>query len=149
MLKRVIEYTDYNGNKVSETHYFNLNKTEILEMEGSLDGRMEERLTRIVNTNDRAGLIAEFKKFILAAYGVKSDDGRRFIKSDELRDEFVQTAAYEALFMELATDDKAASDFILGLLPKDVAEGTLQQLETNTTSSPPPPPPPPVSGVQL
>ena len=63
-----------------------------------------------------------FKDLVLKAYGVKSDDGRRFIKSKELSDEFSQTEAYSQIFMELATDDKAAAAFINGIVPADLAQ---------------------------
>ncbi|MET0786302.1 MAG: hypothetical protein ABWY25_06310 [Paenisporosarcina sp.] len=122
MLKRDITYEDFDGEKVTETFYFNLTRSEIIELEVGYKGGLQEALQRIVKADDKKTLIAEFKKIVLLAYGVKSDDGKRFIKNDELREEFSQTAAYDALFMELATSDDAAATFIRGVVPKDFAK---------------------------
>lgn len=135
MLKREIKYKDFNGEDQVEVAYFHLSKTEIIEMEVATKEGLQATIQRIVKTTDRNGLITEFKRIILASYGVKSDDGRRFVKSEELRTEFSQTAAYDVLFMELATSDKLAVDFIQGILPEDMA--------AQLAATPPPPPPPP------
>lgn len=117
MYKKTITYTDYNGNKRTEDFWFNFNKAEIAEMELSTSGGMGEMLQRIIQTKDQPALIKIFKDFVLKAYGEKSPDGKQFVKSDELRTAFSQTEAYSELFMELATDDKAAADFFNGILP--------------------------------
>ena len=121
MLKKTITYTDYNGIERTEDFYFNLKKSEIMEMEMSTDGGLSEMIKKIVATKDIPSLMSIFKKFILKAYGEKSPDGKRFIKSKELSESFEQTEAYSELFMELATSDKAAAEFINGLVPPDVA----------------------------
>lgn len=120
MLKKTIEYTDYNGVECKEDFYFNLTKAEIMEMELTRQGGMAEALQRIVDAKDTPALIREFKDLVLKAYGKKSDDGKRFIKSEELATAFSQTEAYSIIFMELATDDKAAADFINGVIPADM-----------------------------
>jgi hypothetical protein len=120
MLKRPITYTDFDDNEITEVFYFHLSKAEIVELEVSYEDSMEAALKRIIASNDRAKLVAEFKKLILQAYGVKSADGKRFIKNEQDRQEFAQTAAYDALFMELATDANAAAIFVKGILPKDI-----------------------------
>jgi hypothetical protein len=122
MLKRPITYTDFDENKITEVFYFHLSKAEIVELEVSYQDSMEAALKRIIASNDRAKLVAEFKKLILLSYGVKSADGKRFIKTDEAAKEFAQTAAYDALFMELATDANAAAIFVKGILPKDLTQ---------------------------
>jgi hypothetical protein len=122
MLKRDITYEDFDGESVTESFYFNLTKTELIELEVGYKDGLQAAMQRIVKTSDRQALIAEFQKIILLSYGIKSEDGRRFVKSDQLREEFTQTPAYDALFMELATDDGAAATFIQGILPKGLAE---------------------------
>ena len=121
MLKKTITYTDYNGVERTEDFYFNLKKSEIMEMEMSTDGGLSEMIKKILATKDIPSLMSIFKEFILKAYGEKSPDGKRFIKSKELSESFEQTEAYSELFMELATSDKAAAEFINGLVPPDVA----------------------------
>lgn len=121
MLKKTIKYTDYNGVEREETFWFNLSKAEIMEMELGTSGGFAEYITRIVESQEAPEILKTFKEIILKAYGRKSDDGKRFEKSTKLSTEFSQTEAYSELFMELATDDKAAADFINGIIPNDPA----------------------------
>lgn len=121
MLKKTITFTDYNGNSRTEDFYFNLTKAEITEMEMGTTGGMAEMIKRIVAAQDAPAIIEVFKKLILKAYGVKSPDGRRFIKSKELSEEFAQTEAYSELFMELAQDADKAAEFVNGIVPAGAA----------------------------
>lgn len=117
MLKKTFTYTDYNGVERTEDHYFNLSKAELMEMELSTTGGLAEMIDKIVKAQDAPAIVKIFKELVLKAYGQKSADGRRFIKSKELSDEFAQTEAYSQLFMELATDADAASKFVNGIVP--------------------------------
>lgn len=119
MLKKTITYTDYNGSERTEDFYFNLSKAEVMEMEMSTSGGLAGMIQRIVAAQDAPAIIKIFKDLILKAYGVKSPDGKRFIKSEELSTEFSQTEAYSILFMELSTDADAASEFVTGIVPVD------------------------------
>lgn len=122
MLKKTITYNDYNGVERTEDFYFNLNKAEILEMEMSATGGLAESIKKIVAAQDQPAIIKLFKSLILKAYGEKSADGKRFKKSEELSDEFAQTEAYSILFMELATDADAASEFVNGIVPAGLVD---------------------------
>lgn len=117
MLKKTITYTDYNGNECTEDFYFNLTKAELMEMELSVAGGMTELIQKVVNANDVPTIVKIFKELIFKAYGEKSADGKRFIKSEELSTAFSQTEAYSILFTELATDSKAAANFVNGVIP--------------------------------
>ena len=121
MLKKTITYTDYDGVKRTEDFWFHLNKVELTEMNFSATGGMEKMLEKIVKADDNKRIIELFKEIILKSYGEKSDDGKRFIKSPELSKAFEQTEAYVELFMELGGDAEAASAFIRGIIPADVA----------------------------
>ena len=120
MLKRTISYTDFDGNQREESFYFNLTKSELTEMELSATGGLTRMIEKIVETQDGARIISIFKELILKAYGEKSPDGRRFIKSKEISEAFSQTGAYDVLFMELATDADKASEFIKAVIPSDI-----------------------------
>ena len=117
MLKKTITYTDYNEITHTETYYFNLSKAECMEMEMSTSGGLTEMINKIIETQDVPAIIKIFKDLILKAYGVKSPDGKRFIKSEELRTAFAQTEAYSVLFMELATNAEEAAAFVNGIMP--------------------------------
>ena len=133
MLKKTFTYTDYNGNERTEDFYFNLTKAEIMEMEMSTTGGLAEAIQRIVKAQDQPAIIKIFKDLVLRAYGEKSADGKRFIKSEEITTGFSQTEAYSILFMELATDADAASKFVNGIVPADmaneVAKRSAEQLQ--------------------
>lgn len=120
MLKKTITYTDYDGNKRTEDFYFNLTKAEVAEMEMSMNGGLSKMIEKIVQTNDMKRIVEIFKDLILKAYGEKSNDGKRFIKNQEIREAFSQTEAYSELFMELATDANAAAAFVNGIIPANV-----------------------------
>ena len=120
MLKKTIEYTDYNDVKRKEDFYFNLTKAEIMEMELSTTGGLAEMIQKIIDTQDTPQIIKLFKDLVLKAYGEKSADSKRFIKNNDIRDGFAQTEAYSELFMELATDANAAASFVNAIVPKDL-----------------------------
>lgn len=121
MLKKTISYVDYDGNEREETFYFNLTEAEIMEMQMGTTGGLAEMIQRIVEAQDAPSIMKTFKDIILRAYGVKSPDGRRIIKTDALKEEFAQTEAYSKLFIELATDADAAANFINAIVPNKVA----------------------------
>ena len=117
MLKKTITYTDYNSVERTEAFYFNLTKAELMEMEIGTTGGMADMIKRIVDAKDAPAIIKIFKELVLKAYGEKSADGKRFVKSEEISNGFAQTEAYSQLFMELATDADAAAAFVNGIIP--------------------------------
>ncbi len=129
MIKKTIKFADYNGQEREMDFYFNLSKAELSEMELSVAGGLGERIKRIAAAQDTPEIIKIFKELILKSYGVKSDDGLRFIKSEQLSKEFEQTEAYSVLFMELASDDKKAAEFINGIIPSDMKSQLSKQIE--------------------
>ena len=87
----------------------------------------EEKLQKIITSNDVPSVIKVMKDLVLKAYGEKSEDGRRFIKNDKLREEFSQTEAYSVIFMKLAMDSDAAAKFANGIIPADLADEVAKQ----------------------
>lgn len=122
MLKKSITYTDYNGTERTEDFYFNLSKADLVMMESSVTGGMQQKLEQIVQSKDTVAIMEVFKDLIHRSYGKKSDDGRRFIKNDDISTEFEQTEAYSELVMELITDPDYAARFIKDILPKGLSE---------------------------
>lgn len=122
MYTKTVTYEDYNGNECTEDCMFNLNQSEIVEMETGTPGGFGEYLDKLIKAKNMPKVMEFFKMFILKAYGIKSLDGKRFEKSEEISIAFSQTPAYDKIFMELCTDPKAAQQFILGVAPKDLAD---------------------------
>lgn len=126
MLKKKITYTDYNGVEITEDFYFNLTKAEVMEMEMTTTGGLAEKINKVIATKDAKSIITIFKDLILKAYGEKSEDGKRFMKNDEIKIAFSETEAYSILFMELATDANAAATFVNGIIPTSQSPGSIQ-----------------------
>lgn len=128
MLIKEITYTDYDGNERTEKFYFNLNKSELIEMDASIPGGFNGLLSLISDKEDVSSLMMTFKMFIRKAYGVKSPDGRRFEKSDAISDSFEQCPAYDKLFMELVTGDgNDALNFIQSTFPSDFQKSIAKE----------------------
>lgn len=127
MFKETVKYTDYNGVERTEDVYFNLSKAEIMEMQMGTEGGYAEMLQKIVNAQDAPRLIAIFKELLLKSYGEPSLDGRRFVKTEALREEFSQTEVYSELFMKYATDAEEASKFVNGIMPADLMAEAAKQ----------------------
>lgn len=119
MLKKTITYTDYNGNQRTESFWFNLTKAEVTRMEMSVQGGMAEMIDRIIDAQDAPSLISTFETMIQKSYGVKTPDGRGFVKRPEDLEAFMATEAYSELFMELVTNVTAAAEFVNGIMPND------------------------------
>lgn len=126
MIAKTVKYKDYNGVEREEKYFFNLSQAEVTEMELSVNGGLGESIKQIIAAQDSAQLIKIFKDLLLKSYGEKSLDGKRFRKTDDngvpLSIAFSETEAYSTLFMELANDDKAAAEFVNGIMPSDLSE---------------------------
>ena len=120
MLKKTVTYETFDGETVTEDFYFNLTKAELSDRQFSVKGGLSALLEQIIKTNDQTKMYNMFKEIILAAYGEKSADGRKFIKSKEISENFTHTEAYSTIFMELLNDADAAAAFVTGILPKDI-----------------------------
>lgn len=127
MLKKTITYTDYDGVERTEDFYFNFTEAELMEWQLVTNGGLTSYVQKIVDAKDQPRLITLFKELLLKAYGIKSDDGRRFIKSYEISEEFSQNPAYSILYMELVTDDEVAADFVNGIIPAKLSEQVAEQ----------------------
>lgn len=122
MIKKTVTYTDYNGVERTESFYFHFSEAEILDMEMSTEGGFAERVQRIVDAKQQTELLKVIKQFVYDAYGVKSDDGKRFIKNDEVKTAFIESPAYSKIFMEMLGDDKIAAEFVNGVVPANMKD---------------------------
>lgn len=129
MLKKTITYTDYNDQQITEDLYFNLTKLELMELESSKDGKLSETLVGIAERNETHEIISMVKDLILMSYGIKSEDGKRFIKNEKLREEFSQSEAFSELFMEICTDANGTMDFITNIMPASIRDDIINNKE--------------------
>lgn len=132
MFKKTINFVNFNDEPDSETVYFNLTKTELIELEvGFGNTGMYDYLTKIMNSNDSREILDTFKTIVKASYGKKSADGRRFVKNDEVWEEFTQSPIYDQFFIELMTDPEASGTFVAGIMPKDL-DKTVETMKQNS-----------------
>ena len=125
MLTITETYTDYLGNQRTEDFHFHYNQAELMGMELETEGGFSARVQRIVNANSYPELYKLMKQFILGSYGVKSDDGRRFMKGPEISRSFEENPVFERIMMRMTTGPdaaKEAANFINGITPEGMAK---------------------------
>lgn len=120
MFKKRITYTDFNGQERTEDFYFNLSKSEMIMLESTTPGGYAAMLQRIIDSKDNTSLMKAFTDLIRMSYGVKSEDGKHFVKNEKVVDDFLNSAAFDQMFTEFFTDENAASDFAKGIMPMDL-----------------------------
>lgn len=131
MIKKTVTYKDFDGNERTEDFYFHLTEQELTEWELSIDGGLSGVLKRITKSTDTRKIMEIFKELLTRAYGVKTPDGRGFIKNQEVLDNFTCTQAFSDLYMELATNDKAASEFVNGVIPEHLMREARNEMKVN------------------
>lgn len=130
MLTKTIKYTDFNGQNKVKNFDFHLSKAELAEMDLVEKAGIEQTIKKMINEDDRENIVKLFKGLVLKSYGVRSADGERFEKSDAIREAFEQHPAYDILFMELISSEKAMSDFINAVVPSEVSEAAAKNKKT-------------------
>lgn len=128
MLKKTITWTDFDGNERTEDFYFNLTKAELTNMFNSVNGGLEKYLTRILAAQDGPAIMNAVRDIIKAAYGEKSPDGRKFMKSEEIFKDFEATEAYSEFFMGLIDSEDATLEFVIGVLPQDMQASIREEM---------------------
>lgn len=118
MVKETITWKNYDGEEVTEDYYFNLTKAEVVEMSLAIPGGLHKLLQNMIDTKDIPKLAEYFKTIICKAYGKKSPDGRKFMKTPEILDDFISTEAYSDFYMSLISDENKAAEFINKVLPE-------------------------------
>lgn len=122
MLRKEVKYKDFDGNDRKDVLWFHLNEVEITEMDLETSGGLVKYMESIIDTNDVNQLIAIFKDLLIRSYGERSMDGKHFYKDDKIRNEFVSSAAYPVLYMEMVSDADKAVEFINGIVPSNIRE---------------------------
>lgn len=144
MLKKTVTYTDFDGNKITEDLYFNISKVELMEMEVSMEEGFAVFLTKVYEAGNKKEMVSQIKKFIVDAYGVKSEDGKRFMKSPEITENFKYSAAFDQVFIDLTQNEQGMVEFMYGAIPADFVKKVQEQPQDKPRGLPPTPPKPPV-----
>lgn len=120
MLKRLIKYEDFDGNKCEDEFYFHYKKTELTQLNFSKDGGIGTFLQKIVSERNGKELYKFYEDFILGAIGERRNEGKNFVKTEEIRENFKTSNAYEVLFDEMANDPTKFAEFFNGVIPADM-----------------------------
>ena len=135
MIQKTIKYKDYNGVEREEDFYFHLTKADLIDLATEEDGDFLDRITAISQEEDPIKIIPIIKNIIIKSYGVKTPDGRGFIKDEESVKNFQYTEAFSELYTELATEAQKTAEFINGVMPhfddemKKQIDNAVKQLE--------------------
>lgn len=134
MLKKTITYIDFDGNQRTEDLYFNMTRNELVKFSFGLPELTEnvpDKITKkdaeelgakMIEKMGAEGLYTFVENLIFKAYGIKSEDGRRFIKSEQLSTEFTQTMAYDELLTDIFSTDEKATEFLNAIIPSEMAK---------------------------
>lgn len=128
MLKHTIDYVDFNGNNQSEEVYFNMTKSELVELYYSKDGGFEAWIEEMTQNNRASELLPAFKNIVISSYGRKSADGKKFIKDPVEAEQFTYTAAFDELFFQIMSDAEFASKFINGVVPANLQDAVNREV---------------------
>lgn len=137
MYRKVITYTDFNGNPKTKPFYFNLTRPELMEMKRSPLEEMQAIIVRIRGMEDpelelstvekdeiQEKMGAILRDLVIQSYGIKSEDGERFSKRVGNRmygagEDFVESMAYDSLYMEMISNPKNLIDFVKMIIPEE------------------------------
>lgn len=128
MFSDSITYTDFDGNERTEVLYFNISPSEAMELEIKYPGGYANKLQRDIDRGDNQAVIQDMIDFVKLSYGVKSDDGRKFVKSIENYEDFVSTNAYEEFLQKFLADPDYALKFIVSAFPTDGVDMSDEEL---------------------
>lgn len=122
MIKQTVAYTNLDGQPATEDLYFNLNKSELIDLELEQERSMSDMLKEIGEDPTAKDVLWMLKTFVNRSYGKRSEDGRKFIKNKDVLEDFIDSEPYSEFLWTLINDPQKAMEFITGLMPKDIME---------------------------
>ncbi len=122
MFSKDFEYTGYDGKPKKDTYWFNLTEAELYEIDLSSIHGFNAEMTKLLKEERTKEIVDAFKGIILSSVGVISADGRKFLKSDEIREDFYRSKAYSMLFVELVSSGEKVAEFLKGAIPDEIRQ---------------------------
>lgn len=136
MIKQTVQYTDFNGNERNEDFYFHLSSVELIKLEARIGNKLDKHIEHLAGSQDVSELLNFLESIILDAYGVKSKDGKSFLKSPETRSEFEHSQAYANLFEKMLTDEGMAATFGAGIAETNQGQQKKNQVAPTVVQVP-------------
>ena len=122
MFSREFEYIGYDGKPKKDTYWFNLTEAELYEIDLSSIHGFTGEMNKLLKEERTKEIVDAFKGIILSAVGVVSADGRKFIKNEEIREDFYRSKAYSQLFVELVSSGEKVAEFLKGAIPEEIRQ---------------------------
>lgn len=120
MFAREFTYIGYDGKEKKDTYHFNLNEAELYELDLSSIYGFTGQMERLLKAERTQEIVEMFKGIILGAVGEVSPDGRRFVKNEQIREDFYRSKAYAQLFVELVSSGEKFSEFLKAAIPEEI-----------------------------
>jgi hypothetical protein len=141
MIKKTIQFKNYNDELETGTFYFNMSKGElVMQQMAAIDQHTEsfqDKLEKIGKNLQGAELVAVLKEIIEDSYGEKTVDGKQFVKvrdGKKLVENFLSSGAYSELVIEMLSSAEGMADFINGLMPADLRDQVNQEVNRAQTA---------------
>lgn len=122
MFSKEFEYTGYDGKPKKDTYWFNLSEAELYEIDLSSIRGFTGEMNKLLKEERTKEIVDAFKNIILGAVGVVSADGRKFLKSEEIKEDFYRSKAYSQLFVELVSSGEKVAEFLRGAIPEEIRQ---------------------------
>ena len=122
MFSKEFEYTGYDGKPKKDTYWFNLSEAELYEIDLSSIRGFTGEMNKLLKEERTKEIVDAFKNIILGAVGTVSADGRKFLKSEEIREDFYRSKAYSQLFVELVSSGAKLAEFLKGAIPEEIRQ---------------------------
>lgn len=131
MFSRDFEYTGYDGQPKKDTYWFNLTEAELYEIDLSSIRGFTGEMTKLLKEERTKEIVDAFKSIILGAVGSVSADGRKFIKNEEIKEDFYRSKAYSQLFVELVSSGEKLAEFLRAAIPEEIRQKMEEKEQEN------------------
>lgn len=131
MFSRDFEYTGYDGQPKKDTYWFNLTEAELYEIDLSSIRGFTGEMTKLLKEERTKEIVDAFKSIILGAVGSVSADGRKFIKNEEIKEDFYRSKAYSQLFVELVSSGEKLAEFLRAAIPDEIRQKMEEKEQEN------------------
>ena len=132
-----VKAEDFEGQVFTESCQFHLNKVELTELNLKYDGGIVGEMKRIEADGDTAKMFDFIKQLMILGYGRKSDNGKTFIKTKEITDEFQYGVVMPECLIQLLEDESglAVFKFIRGMMPASAQQEIDRSVKSNPSLS--------------
>ena len=131
MIIKTLTFKNFLGEEETSDFYFNMSEGELTLMQvRAIDQKHEsftDKLDKIAKGLQGAALADVIEELVLKSYGVKSTDGKLFVKNPQILESFTASGAYSVLITELFSIEGSLTEFVNGVVPEDLVQKSKQE----------------------